>query len=73
MESDSRCDEMDTHNKLMEGRVSDLQEQLTQQTVTDDHIVNLVHTRAQEWEVRALCCSESVHTEACYASPHLMS
>lgn len=52
VESDSRCDELETKNKLLEGRVADLQEQLTQQTMTDDHIVNLVQTRAQEWEVR---------------------
>ena len=51
MESDARCDELEASNKLLEGRVSDLEEQLNQQTVADDHIVNLVHSRAQEWEV----------------------
>ena len=63
MESDARCDELDTKNRLLEGQVTDLQEQLAQQTVTDDHIVNLVQTRAQEWEVRTvyLSLSELMH------------
>lgn len=51
MESDSRCDELEAQKKLLEGHITDLQEQLTQQTVADDHIVTLVQTRAQEWEV----------------------
>ena len=54
MESDSHCDELEAKNKLLEGKVVDLQEQLTQQTVADDHIVNLVHSKAQEWEVSSV-------------------
>ncbi len=51
VESDSHCDELEAKNKLLEGRVVDLQEQLTQQTEAYDHTVSLVHSKAQEWEV----------------------
>ena len=52
VESDSHCDELEAKTKLLEGQVMDLQEQLTQHTVADEQVVNLVHSRAQEWEVR---------------------
>ena len=62
MESDSHCDKLEAKNKLLEGRVVDLQEQLTQQSVADDHIVNLVHSKAQEWEVRDRAATVDLHT-----------
>ena len=52
MESDKRGDEMETKNKVLEGKISDLQEKLSQQSGVDDHIVSLVNAKAQEWEVR---------------------
>lgn len=55
VESDGHCDELEAKTKLLEGQVIDLQEQLTQHTVADEQVVNLVHSRAQEWEVRRSC------------------
>ena len=51
VESDARCDELEAKTKLLEGQVSDLQGQLTQQSAADEHVVSLVQMKAKEWEV----------------------
>ncbi len=55
MQSDLHCDELEAKNKVLKGKLSDLQEQLTQHSGVDDHIVTLVNSKAKEWEVCGGC------------------
>ena len=49
--SDSRCDELETRNSLLEAQVSDLQERLNDQSGADQQIMTMISSKAKEWEV----------------------
>ena len=52
--SDSRCDELETRNSLLEAQVSDLQERLNDQSGADQQIMTMISSKAKEWEVHVL-------------------
>lgn len=55
-EADSRSHELEERNAVLEGQVSDLQEQLQLQSGADEQIMTLVADKASQWEVRQTNC-----------------
>ena len=55
MEADARSDGLQVKSDVLEGQVADLQDRLAQQSHADDHIMALVSSKAQEWEVGTPC------------------
>ena len=51
-ETDSRSHKLEERNALLEGQVSDLQERLQLQSGADEQIMNMVTSKASQWEVR---------------------
>lgn len=51
MEADSRTDELERRNQLLEGELGDLQQRMKEQSEADDRIMALVNAKTKEWQV----------------------
>lgn len=51
MEADSRTDELERRNQLLEGELVDLQQRMKEQSEADDRIMALVNAKTKEWQV----------------------
>ena len=49
--SDGRCDELERESELLEGKVADMQQQLTGQAEANELMIGVVNNQAQELEV----------------------
>lgn len=51
METDSRSDDLEKRNHLLEGEVADLQQNLKEQSQADEHVMALMNAKTKEWQV----------------------
>ena len=51
VETDSRSDDLEKRNHLLEGEVADLRQNLKEQSQADEHIMALMNTKTKEWQV----------------------
>ena len=51
VETDSRSDDLEKRNHLLEGEVADLRQNLKEQSQADEHIMALMNAKTKEWQV----------------------
>ena len=51
VETDSRSDDLEKKNRLLEGEVADLRQNLKEQSQADEQIMALMNTKTKEWQV----------------------
>ena len=51
VETDSRSDDLEKRNHLLEGEVADLRQSLKEQSQADEHIMALMNAKTKEWQV----------------------
>lgn len=51
METDSRSDDLEKKNRLLEGEVADLRQNLKEQSQADEQIMALMNAKTKEWQV----------------------
>lgn len=51
VETDSRSDDLEKKNRLLEGEVADLRQNLKEQSQADEQIMALMNAKTKEWQV----------------------